>query len=45
MASEYAKHKETHLVTEFVHALGEPGEEEELDEEEDDRDEPGVVHQ
>jgi hypothetical protein len=25
--------------------LGEPGEEEELDEEEDDRDEPGVVHQ
>ncbi|XP_021925692.1 neo-calmodulin-like isoform X1 [Zootermopsis nevadensis] len=30
---------------EFVHALGEPGEEEELDEDEDDRDEAGVVHQ
>ncbi|PNF38183.1 Calmodulin, partial [Cryptotermes secundus] len=29
---------------EFVHALGQPGEEEELDEEEDDRDEAGVVH-
>jgi hypothetical protein len=37
--------KRTHLVvTEFVHALGQPGEEEELDEEEDDRDEAGTVH-
>jgi hypothetical protein len=41
----YTKPKRTHLVvTEFVHALGQPGEEEELDEEEDDRDEAGVVH-
>jgi hypothetical protein len=36
--------KGTHLVvTEFVHALGQPGEEEELDEDDDERDEAGVV--
>ncbi|XP_069699009.1 calmodulin-like isoform X2 [Periplaneta americana] len=29
---------------EFVHALGEPGEEEELDEEEDEKEEAGIVH-
>jgi hypothetical protein len=43
-----APHKDkigTHLVvTEFVHALGQPGEEEEMDEEEDERDEAGAIH-
>jgi len=29
---------------EFAHALGQPGEEEELDEEEDEKDEAGIVH-